>query len=184
MEERKYFTFLKSYADIYQQLNNNQKIAFIDAIIEHQLGDLNVDDVDFDDVLLNVAWSGIKHSLGRSKAQYLNGKKPKLSQTKAKTKPKLSQIEAKPEQIRNKKKEIRTKNTFIKPTIEEITKYCNDRNNGINPDEFFHHYEANNWYRGKTKISRWKSCMTQWEINKKKQSNAYNGSDDQYAGGI
>lgn len=105
MTDRKYFTFLKSYADIYSQLNDEQKVRFIDAIIEHQLGDLDPEDVDFEDALLNIAWSGVKPSLTRSKAQYLNGKKPKVSQTQAKSKPKFSNKE-----IRSKKKEVRNRN--------------------------------------------------------------------------
>ena len=109
MEDRQYFTFLKSYADIYKQLPSDKKVAFMDAIIAHQLGDLDEEGVDFEDVLLNVAWSGIKHSLAKSKAQYLNGKKPKEKKKEAKPKPTRSQPKADTEQIRNKNKEIRNK---------------------------------------------------------------------------
>lgn len=117
MENRQYFTFLKSYADIYKQLSDDQKVQFIDAIIEHQLGDLDADEVDFGDALLNIAWTGVKPSLSRAKAQYLNGKK-------AKSKPNGSQSKAKPEQIRNKKKEIRSKNKeVINKKKEDITAF-------------------------------------------------------------
>ena len=122
MEERKYFTFLKSYADIYQQLSNDQKVAFIDAIIEHQLGDSDVDNVAFNDVLLNVAWSGVKHSLARSKAQYLNGKKPKRSQTEANVKPNPSnkEVRSKKKEIRSKNKEVESIDTFV-PNATSMT---------------------------------------------------------------
>ena len=33
--------------------------------------------------------------------------------------------------------------------------------------KFFDHYEANGWFRGKTKIKRWRSCLTQWDFEKK-----------------
>ena len=36
-----------------------------------------------------------------------------------------------------------------------------------NAKKFFDHYEANGWYRGKTKIKRWRSCLTQWDFEKK-----------------
>jgi hypothetical protein len=52
---------------------------------------------------------------------------------------------------------------FIKPTIEEITAYCKERGNGVNPVKLFNHYEAGNWMRGKTKISNWKACVRTWE---------------------
>jgi len=110
MQERQYFTFLKSYADIYQQLNDEQKVLFIDAIIDQQMNGVDAESIIFDDAMLNIAWSGVKPSLSKSIAQYMNGKK-------AKTKPTTSQIEAKPEQIRSKKKEIRNKNKEIRKRI-------------------------------------------------------------------
>ena len=110
MQERQYFTFLKSYADIYQQLNDDQKVLFIDAIIDQQMNGVDAESIIFDDAMLNIAWSGVKPSLSKSIAQYMNGKK-------AKTKPTKSQIEAKPEQIRSKKKEIRNKNKEIRKRI-------------------------------------------------------------------
>jgi len=110
MQERQYFTFLKSYADIYQQLNDDQKVLFIDAIIDQQMNGVDAESIIFDDAMLNIAWSGVKPSLSKSIAQYMNGKK-------AKTKPTISQIEAKPEQIRSKKKEIRNKNKEIRKRI-------------------------------------------------------------------
>ena len=109
MQERQYFTFLKSYADIYQQLNDDQKVLFIDAIIDQQMNGVDAESIIFEDAMLNIAWSGVKPSLSKSIAQYMNGKK-------AKTKPTTSQIEAKPEQIRSKKKEIRNKNKEIRKT--------------------------------------------------------------------
>ena len=110
MQERQYFTFLKSYADIYQQLNDEQKVLFIDAIIDQQMNGVDAESIIFEDAMLNIAWSGVKPSLSKSIAQYMNGKK-------AKTKPTTSQIEAKPEQIRSKKKEIRNKNKEIRKRI-------------------------------------------------------------------
>jgi len=107
MQERQYFTFLKSYADIYQQLSDEQKVLFIDAIIDQQMNGVDAESIQFDDPMLNIAWSGVKPSLSKSIAQYMNGKK-------AKTKPTGSQVKAKPEQIRNKKKEVRNKNKEIR----------------------------------------------------------------------
>jgi len=113
MKDRQYFTFLKSYCDIYAHLNDSQKVAFVDAIIAHQMKDAELDEIKFEDTILNIAWAGIKHSLAKAKAQYLNGKK-------AKTKPTGSQKEAKPKQIRNKKKEIRNKKQEVNINIEEF----------------------------------------------------------------
>jgi len=55
---------------------------------------------------------------------------------------------------------------FIKPTIPEIKSFFEEKKYNIDADEFFHHYEANGWMRGKTKIVSWKSCAQTWLKNK------------------
>ena len=54
---------------------------------------------------------------------------------------------------------------FIKPTLEEVTAYCNERNNNIDPQHFIDHYEANGWMVGKTKMKDWKAAVRYWERN-------------------
>lgn len=52
---------------------------------------------------------------------------------------------------------------FTKPTIEEIQKYCDERNNGINAEAFYDFYESKNWYVGKNKMKDWRACIRTWE---------------------
>ncbi len=69
---------------------------------------------------------------------------------------------------------------FIKPTVAEIADYCKSRNNGINPQKFFDHYETSDWMRGKTKIRNWKNCVHTWEQNdtgNRKAANDYSNKD-------
>lgn len=55
---------------------------------------------------------------------------------------------------------------FKKPTIEEIAEYCRERKNGIDPEYFYHYYEARGWKlnTGK-KVVSWKSCVITFEKN-------------------
>ena len=62
----------------------------------------------------------------------------------------------------NKKENIKRK-SFKKPTIEEITEYCKERNNGINAEAFYDFYESKDWYVGKNKMKDWKACVRTWE---------------------
>jgi hypothetical protein len=71
------FTFYKSYTDIYYKLDDQQKLLFIDAILTHQFTNANASDFTFDDVLLDVAWTGITPNLHTNKVKYINGSKPK-----------------------------------------------------------------------------------------------------------
>ena len=52
---------------------------------------------------------------------------------------------------------------FIKPTIEEIKIYCDERNNNVNAEQFYDFYESKNWYVGKNKMKDWKACVRTWE---------------------
>lgn len=72
-----------------------------------------------------------------------------------------------------KKSSKSSKTSFIKPTIEEIEKYCLERNFGraVEPKEFVDHYEANGWTIGKSKkkMENWKLCVNTWNRNSLKR---------------
>jgi len=38
---------------------------------------------------------------------------------------------------------------------------------------FVNHYEAVNWFRGKTKIKSWKACVSTWNKSEEKQKSTY-----------
>lgn len=52
---------------------------------------------------------------------------------------------------------------FKPPTVEEVAAYCQERQNGIDPQTFVDFYSASGWKRGNTKIKDWKACVRTWE---------------------
>jgi hypothetical protein len=76
---------------------------------------------------------------------------------------------------------------FKKPAIQEIKEYCLERNNSINPEQFFDFYECKGWMVGKNKMRDWRAAVRTWERNsglQKKQSkleNKLNEIDKMYA---
>lgn len=52
---------------------------------------------------------------------------------------------------------------FVKPTLEEIIAYCQERNNKVNPQAFFDFYEAKGWKVGNQPMKDWKACIRTWE---------------------
>ncbi len=52
---------------------------------------------------------------------------------------------------------------FKTPTLEEITQYCQERNNLVDPERFFNFYEAKGWMVGKNKMKDWKAAVRTWE---------------------
>jgi len=66
--------------------------------------------------------------------------------------------------VKNVKNDKNDKNKrFIVPTIEEIEKYCKERNNQVNPLTFIDHYKSNGWMVGKNKMKDWKAAIRTWE---------------------
>ena len=70
-------------------------------------------------------------------------------------------------ELENKKKIVKEKSKFTKPTLEEVTAYCRERNNGIDAEAFIAFYESKGWLIGKTPMKSWKSAVITWEKSRK-----------------
>ena len=71
----------------------------------------------------------------------------------------------------NIKTKIKTRARFAPPSVQEVTDYCQSRNNNIDPEVFVDHYQANGWMRGNNKIKCWKSCVRTWEKSPRRHEN-------------
>ena len=62
------------------------------------------------------------------------------------------------------------RNDNKKPSgVEEVIEYFKELkiiNPKENAEKFYNYYESNNWYRGKTKIVKWKSCVKTWKLER------------------
>lgn len=62
---------------------------------------------------------------------------------------------------------------FIPPTLEQVSDYCKQRNNTIDPEAFIDYYQLNDWFVGKNKnkqkMKDWKASVRTWERNDKKK---------------
>lgn len=72
-----------------------------------------------------------------------------------------------------------TNNKFIKPTIQEISDYCIERKNRIDPNSFYDSNESKGWVVGKnrTPMKDWKAAIRTWENNNKQES-VYTKTDE------
>jgi len=53
-----------------------------------------------------------------------------------------------------------------RPTLDEVTCYCLERQNQIDPQKFIDHYEANGWkVGGRAPMKDWKAAIRTWETN-------------------
>lgn len=54
---------------------------------------------------------------------------------------------------------------FEPPTVEQVTEYCRERGNGIDPQAFVAFYSAKGWMIGKNKMKDWRAAVITWERN-------------------
>lgn len=60
---------------------------------------------------------------------------------------------------------------FTPPTIDEVTAYCRERNNSVDPARFIDFYSSKGWMVGKNKMKDWKACVRTWEQRDKEKPN-------------
>ena len=63
---------------------------------------------------------------------------------------------------------------FKEPTLEEVTAYCQERKNSVDPQAFIAYYQTRGWeLKGGAKMKDWKASVRYWERTEKK----YSGGD-------
>lgn len=71
--------------------------------------------------------------------------------------------------VKNEKEVIhRAVEKFLKPSIEEIQEYCEERNNNISAQVFYDYYESNGWMVGRNHMNDWKAAIRTWEQKRQK----------------
>lgn len=74
---------------------------------------------------------------------------------------------------KDKDKIIKGAKKFTPPSTKEISQYCFERNNKIDPNKFFDYYESQGWKVGKNKMKDWKACIRTWEKNNFEKKTGY-----------
>ena len=52
---------------------------------------------------------------------------------------------------------------FAPPSLQEVTDYCRDRGNGVDPERFVDFYAAKGWKVGNQPMKDWKAAVRTWE---------------------
>ena len=56
-----------------------------------------------------------------------------------------------------------TRKRFVPPTVDEVSDYCYERGNSVDPQRFVDYYTSNGWMVGKNKMKDWKAAVRTWE---------------------
>ena len=75
---------------------------------------------------------------------------------------------------KNKEKPLDTvpQKKFVKPTIDQVREYINEKGYHINPNDFIDHYEANGWKVGKVPMKDWRASIRYWASRDKQENPA------------
>lgn len=162
---RESFIFYRSFFDAIKELESEKKAEIYDAIFSYSFEEK-------EPILKGISasiFTLIKPQLDANRKRFENGcKEKKKSKTKAKPKQTKSKTEANKNVNvnvnENENEELESKSKkFIKPTLQEIQSYCQERKNSVNPQKWMSHYESNGWKVGKNQMKNWKAAVRTWE---------------------
>lgn len=52
-----------------------------------------------------------------------------------------------------------------RPTLAEVSEYCAERGNQVDPERWYNYYTANGFMIGRSKMKDWRACIRSWERN-------------------
>lgn len=171
-----YVPIYLEWLDVTQDLTAEEKGNLIDAVVSYASG------LEYEPLLsggTRIAFRFLKGQVDRNRE--LSAKRSKASRgvTNDDNKEQTGTNENKPEQTgtnapkekekeedKEEQKEKESKKRFAPPTLEEITAYCKERGNNLDPQYFLDYQIARNWTlsNGK-KMSDWRATIRTWERN-------------------
>lgn len=104
--------------------------------------------------------NGLKGGRPQSKDNQYEPNESKENQTKA--------YKVNIKKSKDKDKVINKERRFIPPTLEEVSAYCKERNNNVDPQRFIDFYASKGWKVGDQGMKDWKACVRTWEGRDKK----------------
>jgi len=82
-------------------------------------------------------------------------------------KPLTNNQQATNKQLTTNKNDKKERMLFIVPSLQEVSAYCQERNNNVDSQKFFDFYESKGWMVGKNKMKDWKAAVRTWEDKSK-----------------
>lgn len=165
-----YVPIFFDWLDNTQDLSAEEKGHLIDAVVMYASGaDEWVDQLETsgEKIAFRFMRGQVDRNIEISKARAKAGaSKQEQSETNEnKTEQTSSNIPKK----ENKEKEKDNKNNnkrFVPPTIDEVSEYCKERNNGIDAEYFVNYYQTRDWVLSNgRKMKDWKAAVITWEKN-------------------
>ena len=171
------FIFYRSFYQSAKKLPKEDKAELFDAICSYALdGEL----VEMS-VVPEAIFTVIKPNLDANRRKWENGckEKKKTSEIEADEQQEISKDEANDKQTISKAqgnvdvnvdvdvdKDVKSKSEskrFSPPSLLQVSDYCQERKNSVNPQKWMDHYQSNGWKVGKNSMKDWKAAVRKWE---------------------
>lgn len=55
-----------------------------------------------------------------------------------------------------------TRQKFVKPSVEEIRQYCQEKGINVDAEQFYNFYESKGWLIGKSPMKNWRAAVATW----------------------
>jgi len=169
---RQQFTFYRSFWEAVQELPPKDKTAVLSAICEYALDETTPPLSGVPKAIFALIKPTLDTAAKKAEIGKLGGSKAKAGskQSESKTEANDNQTESKKESKKEKELEIENK-CYIsaprtsKPTLDEVSAYCLERGNDVDPERWYAYYESNGWRVGKNPMKDWKAAVRTWERN-------------------
>lgn len=181
-EGKESFVFYKSFYDAIKRVPEECQLELYNAILSYSLEGKEVEKLSpIAEAMFILIKPNIDSSQRRYEASVNNGKKGGRPKKETQEEPNKNPEETQEEPDKNlndnvddnvdvnvdDNKKKNKKKKFQKPTIEEVQKYCYERKNNINAQQFLNHYESNGWMVGKNAMKDWQAAIRTWEQRNK-----------------
>lgn len=175
--ERDQFTFYRSFWEALKVLPKKDQLPFVTAIctyvFEGESKSLTGQ--------ASASFLLVKPILDKASKKAANGKrggsKPKANrkQTESNIEGEI-EVEGEVEREKESENDSYTPPTpssrgerFSPPTVDEVRAYCQERNNGVDPESFVAFYASKGWRVGQSPMKDWKQAVITWEKRRKQE---------------
>lgn len=170
--------FYRSFYEAIKDLPDAELVKSFKAIMEYALNGIEPEGNGIEKTVFLL----VKPQIDSNNQKYENGKKGGRKKTEPKPNNNQEEIKEEPKENQevtnqepnvyvnvnvndnvNANDNVKKTKRFTPPDVEEVRKYCIERNNNVDPESFVDFYESKGWMIGKNKMKDWKSAVRTWE---------------------
>lgn len=167
---QKYTPIWDDWFEVTQELNAQEKGRLIDAIVAYGNGGDWQEQIKGNE---RYVFPGYRARIDRYNeicgVRTASAKQNKPMQTKAKVSKTQQNANDNDNDKENDIKETTLKSSkekrsrFSPPSVEDVTAYCRERKNGVDPQRFVDFYASKGWKIGSNPMKDWKAAVRTWE---------------------